>query len=166
MRTLPNNYISWSKIHAVITNNSATQVPAEVLERGKKIHEMIQNSINVFSEFTPIVPYKIRERKVWLLGHIDAVDFNAREFIEIKSRRYYENNKDIVLMQCAYYDYVLNQFLRKMGMQMTKSEKYKCKILLYEYNSITNSIQLSEVHPTQTLLERKWQELKGIIKKL
>lgn len=168
MRALPVNYISWSKILQVLSGGTKQDIPIVVLERGKKIHEMIQNSLNVFAEFTPIVYTKIGGRKLWLLGHVDGVDFDRREFIEIKSKRYYEQNRDIVIMQCAYYDFVLNQFLRKMGMEMSRKERYKCKVVLYEYEQVNKEkyIKLSEVYPTQEQLRQKWEEVKAIIKKL
>lgn len=168
MRSLPINYISWSKILLALNGGTKQDIPAEVLERGKKIHEMIQNSLNVFAEFTPLIYVKIGGRKLWLLGHVDGLDFTNKEFIEIKSKRYYEQNKDIVIMQCAYYDFVLNQFLRKMGMEMNRKEKFKCKIVLYEYEQINKEkcIRLSEVYPSQDELKKKWEEVKNIIKNL
>ncbi|MEM4323931.1 MAG: hypothetical protein QXO37_08765 [Candidatus Nitrosocaldaceae archaeon] len=166
MRVLPIDYVSWSKILQFMNGGARQDIPIEILERGKRIHEMIQNSLNVFAEFTPIVYCKICTKKVWLLGHVDGVDFQQKEFIEIKSKRYYEQNKDVVLMQCAFYDYVLNQFLRKMGMELSRKEKFKCKIVLYEYDYSTKCIKLSEVYPRQEQLKQKWLEVKNIIKKL
>lgn len=125
--------------------------PTEVLKRGQQKHEMIQNmflNTELYSYCREITPMKQFKGRIFV-GHIDLFAAGKEEFIiyEIKSQRYYEMNRELVLLQIAYYWWLLP----------TWAKRVKCIVILYTYDN-----KLTEIDVTDAVKQRKKKIVKLI----
>lgn len=122
--------ISWTMINT--RNYGQINVPAYVLERGTQIHQEIQDDlitkIGGYTEISPLIYYK---NKI-LTGHIDMLHSDGTNvtIYEIKSARYYNENKDKVMKQLAFYTFLLESFKQTWKLR----GKIIPKVILYTTN--------------------------------
>lgn len=129
--------LSWTMLKDFLYKLDHQPVSEEALKVGKERHEKIQSTHRLgYCEVTPFVILKIQGKKVLLVGHVDAVDFQHLILTEIKSRKFYENNRDLVLLQIAYYYYLISIQLRRY----VKKEEIKIRLLLYYKDTVTEEI--------------------------
>lgn len=120
--------LSWTMIKNKIFGDNSNSVSIDALNYGKEKHEEIQSMGLGYAELTPFTLYTIKGKKYFLVGHIDIVNFQKGIIYEIKSQRYYQEHKDLVLLQGAYYIFLLEHSMKRQGIKM----KFDLCIITYQ----------------------------------
>lgn len=132
--------LSFSKL--TLADERAKDIPLNVLEQGKEIHEVIQRAIskhnNLYIEISPITFYK----DVYLIGHIDMLgaEGDKANIYEIKSSRYFSNQAKLVMLQLAYYKFLLARACR-VGMRDIKTT-----LILYDIKDKAKQIEFDNLN--------------------
>lgn len=140
--------LSFSKI--TLAEERVKDVPEHVLERGLLAHDAIQRALakhnSLYVEISPIAKYK---NKCFLIGHIDmlGVEGSSANIYEIKSSNYFSTNSKIVMLQSAYYKFLLAKSTN------SRLDKIKNTLILYKIKNPNTDIIFDN-------LELKFMDLK------